>query len=306
MNARFRFVLPLLIALLLLAALPAQAQQAKQITIASYNVKNFFDVFDDPYMEDEDNAVKPRADIEALARAIRSLDADVIALQEVENDHVIKAMVDAYLRDAGYKHIVASYTNSGRGIRLVVISKLPVASVTSYHQRELSLPDDERRWHFARDLFRVQVQVNDVRNLDLFVVHFKSKISSKGDPDSAAWRLAEATMARSIIDGILQSDPGGWLAIVGDFNDTPETKTIAAFTDWGPLRTPGLTDVHADRTPERRITYLHKPYRSTIDYILVSPALAKRYISNSSRVLTDEDLLSGSDHAPIAASFNIE
>jgi endonuclease/exonuclease/phosphatase family metal-dependent hydrolase len=295
----------LLLAVMLLIALPAFAQESRQITIGSYNVKNFFDVFDDPYMNDEETAVKPRADIESLARAVRSLNADVVAFQEVENEHVIKAMADAYLRDAGYRHIVASYTNSNRGIRLVVMSKLPIASVTSYHHRELRLPGDERRWDFARDLFRVTLKVNDVRNLDLFVVHFKSKIDSKGDPGSQAWRLAEATMARSIIDEILRADAGAWVAIAGDFNDTPETKTIAAFTDWSAQR-PGLTDVHADRSADRRITYLHKPYRSTIDYILVSPALAKRYVANSSRVLTDEDLLSGSDHAPIVASFNAD
>ena len=45
----------------------AASTQGKTLTIATYNLKNMFDVFDDPYTSDETTRVKPREDIEAIA-----------------------------------------------------------------------------------------------------------------------------------------------------------------------------------------------------------------------------------------------
>ena len=62
----------------------------------------------------------------------------------------------------------------------------------------------------------------------------------------------------------------------------------------------------ADVPESNRITYLREPYRSQIDYILVSPALRERLVPGSAYVLSDDKLLAGSDHAPVSATFSWE
>lgn len=286
-----------LIAALILAVAPAHGDD--RLTIAAYNIENAFDVFDDPYTEDELSDVKQRWELEAIAGAIRALDADVVAFSELENEHVLLAMTAAFLSDLGYHYIASGPTNSGRGINLGLISRRPILRLTSHRFCELTLEPDAQIWRFARDVMQVTIQATDHSTVELFIVHFKSKRSSRGDPQSARWRLAEATAARRIIDALLAADPTALLAIVGDINDTPDSAVIRALQDGK-----GLVDVHAPLLAEQRLTYLREPYLDTVDYILVSPALARRLVPGSAKVLTNEVLLQGSDHAPLAATFD--
>jgi len=286
--------------ILILVLLLAAAARAQTVTIASYNIENAFDVFDDPYTSDEGTDVKQRWEWQAIAGTIGELNADVVAFCEVENEHVLRAMVSEFLPGAGYDYIVCGQSNTDRGINLGFISRLPISSVTSYRHRTLTLPGEDRTWKFARDLFRVTLDAPDGRPLDVFVVHFKSRSNSSGDPNSRKWRLAEATMSKRILDGILLADPGARLAIVGDFNDTPGDPAIGELLAGGTLH-----DAHAHLPADGRVTYLKEPYRSTIDYILVSPALFKGLVPDKTRVLHDETLLKGSDHAPIVATFDL-
>lgn len=304
----FHVVSFLLVALLLSwYSNPAQAQvkKAKQLTLATYNLENLFDIWDDPYVKDETTRVKPRAELEALAKLFKTLNADVIAVQEVENEGVLRAFVDEFLGDMGYDYVVTSHGNDGRGIDVGVISRVPIDSVTSYKFRKLTLPGESNTWHFARDLLRVRLKATESKSLDVFVMHMKSKRTvSKSDEQSTKWRTAESTMAKKIIDEQLKKDPTAWIAITGDFNDTPDSEPIAALLKGG---TKGaLTDLHTHIPADKRITYLNEPYRSTIDYVMASPELAKRSVKEKASVFADEALLKGSDHAPVVVQFDLK
>lgn len=291
------------LAWLLLVMLPlatAAAQDGRRLRIACYNVENLFDVFDDPYTQDERTDVKPREQVEALAAAIRRVDADVVALCEVEQEGLLRAMVYEFLPQMGYEYIAAGDTNSAHGIRLGVISRYPIARLASYRFRRLRLEGDPRTWRFARDLTHATIQLKDGLSLELFAAHFKSKLDSADDPQSAHWRLAEATAARQIIDELLNQNPQALVALVGDLNDSPDSPPLSKLLAGG-----RLIDAHASLPASQRITYLRKPFRGTIDYILVSPALAAKQVPGSARVLDDPALLAGSDHAPIVAEFDL-
>jgi endonuclease/exonuclease/phosphatase family metal-dependent hydrolase len=271
------------------------------ITIAFYNLENAFDVFDDPYTADEISDVKQRGELKAIAAAIREMNPDVITFSELENVHVLRAMASDFLSDAGYRYIASNPTNSSRGINMGIISRLPIESITSYRFAELTLPNEKRTWHYARDLMRVTLRAPNGEPLDIFTVHFKSKRDAASDPNSKHWRLAEALGARRTIDAILVDRPDAMIALVGDFNDTPDSEPIGAL-----LADEVLHDVHDDLPKKAHVTYLKKKYRSTIDYILVSGGLAKRYIAGSAAVLHNKKLLHGSDHAPIWATFEFK
>ena len=229
MRTRIACLSVMLLLLVSLGCPPSWAgdTEDRTLTIATYNVENFFDVFDDPYTQDEVTRVKPYQDIAAVASILRTLDADIVALTEVENEHVLQALAREYLADLGYRYVVAGQSNDGRGIRVGVLSRLPIRTVTSYRLRDLTLPGDPGVWRFARDLTQVTIAVSEARELHLFAVHFKSKRDSAGDANSARWRLAEATETRKVVDQVLaQAGPNAWVAVVGDFNDTPGSAPL--------------------------------------------------------------------------------
>ncbi len=295
------------VVLLLIIAPPGAGQDAepagKSLKLATYNVKNLLDVFDDPYTRDEITNVKSREDIEAIAQSIREMDADIVALTEIENEGVLRAMVFDYLADLGYDQIAVGQTNDGRGIRVGLISRYPIDSITSHRLMALRHEGSDKIWRFARDLTRFQVRVTEDRSLDLYVVHFKSRRSAEGDKNSTKWRTSEAKATFRIIDDSLAKQPDRWAALIGDLNATRESAAMNLLLSPGLNGEPILHDVHAGLPAEKRITYPHKVYASTLDYIMVSPALHKRYLKDSAQV---GGFLTGTDHRPISAAFQID
>ncbi|MEM7627126.1 MAG: endonuclease/exonuclease/phosphatase family protein [Planctomycetota bacterium] len=307
--------------LLLISMIPSVAEaQRKTITIGSYNVRNFLDVFDDPYSNDESVRVKERRDIQTLAKAIQRLDADVVVFQELENEHVLRAMVDEFLPNAGYRYITAQRTNSGRGINLGVASRLPIVELRSYRMQTLTHPGAPgRTWRFARDVMRVTVDVDGDagdETIDVFNVHLKSNRSGPDDPNSMLYRTAEAIRVKEIIAAEVADDPGFLAVVTGDFNSNYETRpeqprpwpAIAHLLETEPGDTPLLTDLHTRLSDKQRVTIpgdgRFPP--ATFDYILATPAMAERFVPRSAVVLRDEMLTSGSDHRPISATFRLD
>ena len=293
--------LALWLCLILMVPVSADVRQTPgQVTIATYNVENFFDVFDDPFVGDESTDPKLRHEIEKIALALRKMDADVIGVVEVENAHVLKAMVQEMLPDMGYDYIDVGPSNDGRGIKLGVISRLPILRTASYRHQTWKVEGYPEPKSMSRDLYHVTLDTGAAQPLELMGVHFKSKRDSVGDPQSQRRRNAEAAFTARIIQQQIEADPKAWIALVGDVNDTPDSQPVASLLDDA-----ALVDVHTDLAANQRITYLREPYRSTIDYIFASPALAKRLKPGTAKVLDDPQILEGSDHAPIAATFQL-
>ncbi len=289
---------------LLLILMPAIGL-AEELKIAAYNMDNLFDVFDDPYVEDEQTRVKPREELEATAATLRAINADVVVLSEIENEGSLRAFAYEFLGDMGYRYIDAGRTNDGRGIRLGILSRKPIESLTSYNHLDLHLPGQTRMWQFARDLTQVTLRIDGETTLDLFMVHFKSRRDGPDDPNSMNWRTAEVYETKRRIGAILTANPDALVALVGDLNSTLGGEEITHLLK-KEGDTPWLIDVHAALDTADRITYLKKPYRSTIDYILASPALAGRLMPGSASVLHDDQLNAGSDHAPLMATFQLD
>ncbi len=297
-------MLPLLVLAVCATTALAQARDIR-ITVATYNVRSFLDDLDDPFTFDEERPPKAREELEQIAAAIRKMNADVIAFQEVENEQTLRAFVHELLGGMKYRHVVVSPTNSMHGLNLGVISRLPIDSFTSHRHRTLNMPDPTQRRRFARDVLRVRIDTPAQRHLDLYVVHFKSKYDSEEDPESKQWRLAEARATRRIVDEALAADPSAWVLLLGDLNDAPDSGTLRSLLKRGGPEAPKpLLDLHEKLPARRRVTYLRGRHRGTVDYMLASPALAERLVRGSARVLDDPSVLDGSDHAPLFASFN--
>jgi len=272
----------------------------EEVTVATYNVLNLFDELDDPYRQDETTPTKPREQMERLAAVIRKLDADVLALQEVENRFYLERFLEVFLPDMGYQHVVHFEGNDVRGIDVCLISRLPVGTVRSH--RHVSFPDaGGRPMVFERDLLCATIEPPGGRSFEVWVVHFKSNY--EGREYAEPIRLAEATKVRALLEGRLKEDPTARVILCGDFNDVWDSPTLRKIVGEGPT----AMRCFADELPqERRVTYNQEPYRTMIDFILCSPALADRYVKGSYSVEPGSVETSGSDHNPVRATFRLK
>lgn len=300
--------------LVCVVALPSLA---REVTVMSYNVENMFDVFDDPYTTDENTDVKQRDEIVAIAKAIASVDADVVVFQELENEHLLQGMVDAFLGDKGYDYVACQRTNSSRGINLGVISRLPITSLTSHRYKTLKHPDvSDRTWRFARDAMQITLDV-DGQTLHLFNLHLKSNSSRPGDKHSNYWRTAEAMALKEMVREMVNKNPDALIIALGDFNSNLETRPEQD-RPWPAtkyLRDPEadgsqlLNDAHDQISDyDKRVTIpaAGKYPAAVFDYIYASPKLHTMLVKNSAKVLNDSKLTAGSDHYPAYATYDIK
>jgi endonuclease/exonuclease/phosphatase family metal-dependent hydrolase len=134
--------------------------------------------------------------------------------------------------------------------------------------------------------------------------------------DEAELRLQEAKVLRGIIDDHFKADPNVKLIVLSDFNDVKNSDSTKAIIGRGKFK---LTDTrpaerNGDNAPNSNSSYdprtvtwtyhydLHDTY-ARIDYILLSPALARDWVTNETYVLTIPNWGIGSDHRPIVATF---
>jgi len=269
------------------------------VRIATYNILNLFDEYDDPYRIDEVMKTKPREQLEKIAQQIRVLNADVIALQEVENRFYLQRFIRAFLSDMGYEHVALIEGNNPRGIDVAVVSRFPIGPVTSYQNLRFKGPDGRVRF-FQRDLLRVSVHGPGDFDFEVFSVHLKSKGGSS--EASELVRQAEATKIREIVDDILYRDPQAKFVVCGDFNDLWDSPSLKIIRGTGQTK---LSCPGSSLKQEQQTTYNKKPHRSMIDFLMCSPRMQSLYSEGSYSIIPGTVENSGSDHNPSVATFKI-
>lgn len=270
------------------------------IVLATYNILNLFDSEDDPYHADEGTRPKPRTELQYLAQSLATLDADLVAMQEVENRGYLERFVNVFLPDLGYDHVVHFEGNDLRGIDVCLISRLPIGPVRSHRHLRFTGPEGEVR-KFNRDVIAVTVEPPGGQSFDVWVVHLKS--NSGGREFAEPVRLAEAEELRRLLDEELEQNPDARFVVMGDFNDTWDSKTLQTIVGSGDNK---LWSVASDSLSEETVTYNTGQYRSMIDFILCSPAMAEDYVKGSARVIAGSPETTGSDHNPVAATFELD
>ena len=269
------------------------------LVVGTFNIKNLFDNKDDPYHNDETTPTKPRDELERVANVIRDIDADVLALQEVENRGYLERFINSMLPDMGYRHVVHFEGNDLRGIDVCLISRVPVGRVTSNRHRVFPATDGGTQ-KFNRDVLVVELLPEQGNRFEMWVVHLKS--NSGGKPQNEPIRLGECNAIRDMIESRLTSDPDAPFVLCGDFNDTLDSRTLQ--TILGPQgASTSLIPLLDSIAPGERVTYNREPHRSMIDFLLCSPAMSKRYVKGTVKVRLSQEDESGSDHNPVSCHF---
>ncbi len=288
-----------------LAAGGACAAAPSTLRIATYNVENFYDRSDDPYnMKDSrvdmQTSPKPARELWALARVIRSVNADVVALQEIENRGFLREYNNSYLEGLGYEHVILLESNSsrhpqGRGIDLAVLSRVPVYSATTYQHHRFPHHKNKEA-SFSRDFLHVTLRPEGCPDVHIFVVH---PMSRRGGAYAHYRRIAEAKEAGRIMAEQFRGKTDAWIIVTGDFNDTAGGASIKAFTS---IPEVPLTRVPASDAKDKKFTFYGKGGSyppSTLDHMLVSEAVKAHLVSPKAEIWNDKAAARAPDHRPV-------
>ncbi len=285
---------------------------AETFRIAAYNVENYLDE-----VTETRHAVKS-ADAKAKIReTIKAMNPDVISFEEMGTTNALLELRDSLKKDGidfpYWEHISGHDTN----IHVAVLSKLPFTARRPHTNDDFLLAG--KRFGVKRGFAEVDVQVRSNLTFTLIAAHLKSKLASP-QADEEEQRLEEAKILREKIDDRLKLDPDANVVIIGDLNDTPDSKPIKQVLGTGKAK---LVDTrpaerNGDNLPNptnpnwapRNIAWTHyygkEDSYARIDYILLSHGMAKHWVKAETYIPVIPNWGIGSDHRPVLATFTTE
>jgi endonuclease/exonuclease/phosphatase family metal-dependent hydrolase len=270
----------------------APDKKSGAIRIAAFNVENLFDPADDPSLQGEYDDIKmvtKPTRVQAIADAIKRLDADVLCIEEIESLDALKWFRDNYLKGLGYDHLYSEDVGYYRGVEQACLSRFPIKSHATFVQEDLSDMDQKRDgqgWAakkpdqgktFQRSPLRLDIDVKGYP-LTLFSIHLKA-----GGKDFEYQRESEALQLIDFVQQAMRENPEANIAVMGDFNATPSQKAAKAFTEAG-LRT--AYDFRGVKKGNTKDLYTTHDSGRAIDFIFMSPGLAKDAVDGSFFVLS--------------------
>ncbi|HET9594945.1 MAG TPA: endonuclease/exonuclease/phosphatase family protein [Anaeromyxobacteraceae bacterium] len=268
---------------------PEPSDGARVVRLATWNVHDLFDEVDRAAPPGAQDLVPTHAEVEAkLARVgavVGTLDADVVALQEVENLDLLRRLAQGPLAGLGYDAFLVE-GGDPRGIDVGVLSRVPVLRWVSH----LGDRAADGAPLFARDLAEVHLGVGRAE-----VVLVAAHLVSRLDPSKDGRRREQAARARAVVDALAGSPARPLVVLMGDLNDLADGWPLAPL-----LADRGLADLGATLGPAGW-TWAGGGRRERIDYALVPRAQASTVASV--QVVAGTEVEAASDHRPLVVDL---
>ncbi len=251
---------------------PAPAAVGGDVEVASFNVHNLFTTLGDRGAR---SAAERRLQRAKVARVLAGLHADVIALEEVENDgmRTERALVDAVNAVLG-SDAYAAVPDPAAGVGT---DRIKQAILYRRDRWTLLRSASDPRPVFERAPVAATFRSADGTVLTVVAVHLKSKggCPAAGDVDrgNGCWDLRRNAQAQAVIDfaAELQRSSGSPdLVVAGDLNSYAGEPPLQLF------RAAGYRNADALVPAAQRYSYVYMGRSGTLDYLLASPALAGR------------------------------
>jgi predicted extracellular nuclease len=270
------------------------------VTVATYNVENFWDDIEansgeqnyDEYVKNASNWYSEQMYAKKahnLADALRMAGApDIVAMQEIEsagNTSRSLEILKPYIENMGYKYFALGKQTPGNPVSVTtaVISKYPItynANLNFTISSEGSKSDETMSSSnsSARDPQVVNVDINGT-TLRLYVAHLKSR---RGDYASGdAMRFAAASLMRKDIEVQKAKNPLMDVIVMGDFNsdetERPLTEGLLSSSDKNNMKmdssNPDMYNLWFELPSAERCSYMHSGQLWCLDHILTSASL---------------------------------
>jgi len=280
--------------------------------VATYNVENYLDqpTASRRFTKSEESRAQVRANLKALK-------PDVVAIQEMGQLSALQEL-QASLKLEGldlphYDFVQGWDTN----IHVCVLSRFPIVARRPHTNDSFLLSG--RRLHVSRGFAEVDIQVTREYQFTLLVAHLKSR-RPVPDADEGEMRAAEARLLREKINVRINAAPNANVVVCGDFNDNFNSDAVKAIIGRGKnaLVDTRPAERNGDNKPNpanprwfpRNAAWTHfygvEDTYSRLDYILLSPGMAREWQRDETYALTLPNWGIASDHRPILATFDTE
>ena len=289
---------------MVLASLPSSADTFR---VATYNVQNYLD---QPAHNRHVKSPEARAKVR---ESILALKPDILALEEMGSTNALLELRDSLERGGvNFPHweFVHGFDTN---IHVAILSRFPFTALRPHTNDTFLL--DGRRFRVSRGFAEADVQVATNCVITLLVAHLKSKVRTPL-ADETELRLEEGKLLREKIEALFAKNPNVKLVVLGDLNDNiaaESTRQVIGkgrtrLVDTRPAERNGdavQTGGHAREPGNIAWTHFYgvEDTYSRLDYILLSPAMAKFWVTNETYVLALPNWAVGSDHRPIVATF---
>jgi len=168
--------------------------------VASYNVENFFDLQYDkteykkyiPHTKTW-NQTSYNKKLKNISKTIHDLDADILALQEIESKNVLKALLK---KNPSYKYVVF-HKKKDSAIGLALLSKFKITSKKVIVVNRFN--------KYSRDILKVTLDI-DNQALIVYVNHWRSKRAAESKRIKYALALKRDIDAQENNDYIILGD----------------------------------------------------------------------------------------------------
>jgi endonuclease/exonuclease/phosphatase family metal-dependent hydrolase len=242
-----------------------------------------------------DRVQRSEKDYERIADVIQNTDADIIGMQEIENEEALKRVMK-YLPD--YEFIIG---NTGYIQNPAVVFKKNVDVKFIENYTPLAVVKNKTRAGLV-----VSVKKGNFDWL-MMVVHLKS--TSRYDStdqmrkDSYEMRYNQALVLRKWADSISNNSTEKDILIIGDFNDNPLRKKIQNMLP--------LVENNGFEFLTQELESCANPRWDMIDHIVVNNSARNRYLINSLFIYniynayTKSEIEKISDHCPVMVAFDI-
>lgn len=259
----------------------------KTLTLATFNMEWLGDNTPD------DRKIRSAQDLMLLTNVIRDTEADILAMQEVENPESVKLLLK-YLPDysfvlgetGGKQHVGFLYKTALTQNEFRITPRGEIQSVAVEPQR-------------TRAALLLDVSINN-KILHFLTVHLKASSRADSTPEllqrSYDIRRRQAAQLRVWCDSVQQRDSLAQVIILGDFNDSPIKKNTTLDTLHNASNLVFLT------SDNRSCTFQELP---AIDHILCSKSIVKSILRGSLHtinlhaMLKEDEVKRVSDHCPV-------
>lgn len=240
---------------------PVPVKVADTLRVVSYNIK---------HGRGNDNVV----DLERTAGVLRALSPDIVGLQEVDNLATRSGGVpqaEHLGKLTGLHHAFGRFMDfQGGAYGMGILTRHPIVSTHS-----VQLPEGNE----PRVALAAEVRLPSGRPLTIVNVHF-DWVRDDG------FRFAQAEALTTYLDALTMP-----YVLLGDFNDVPESRTLALFKSRAREAVKPSTD---------RFTFSSTEPTREIDFIFAAPAAS--WETRDVRVV-DEPVVS--DHRPVVAVLEL-
>ena len=220
---------------------------ASEISIATYNVQNLFDCKNDgsEYLDFQVGASKwdceaTSSKLKRTRQVIDAINTDIIALEEVENEQVLNALVNG----SEYKFIAFSKAKNSP-VGLALVSKIKPSGSEIFEVPNVK----------TRNILKVVFEVEG-KKFSVFVNHFPA-YKNGINMQKKAERTLRAALAKE------QN-----AIVLGDFNSPYGQKSILNDI----IATRGFYDLYSFLAPKDRYSHAVHGKKRAIDHVLLSPS----------------------------------